>query len=353
MKTTPLEAFLISYSESDFTNPHETVLPDDPADCRNMFTHMGTKYWGYETKRHRATTLLPASQSFRYDPNAYGWLQIGLKQRSVVRKITISTKWFTGNQVRAASVSLVDELTGEEKQVLTRVPLSPDAEHEFDITPMLATEALVKCYHEGGIARVNFFGDTEELQMPTRVNLLDGAAISHVSNEHYGRPDQAVAGVRREMHMAGWESSRSGYGEQALFHLKAPSEISEIVIDTYMHRLNPPLTAHVFALENAGESDINTLMAQAPRWKAIFDDGQEVIPEDFRAWMLEKTFIEDHPSFVVKLHYPAGCPWQAVLPFALLDADKYHRFKPEITGPFTHILYMHYPNGGVHGLKIF
>jgi allantoicase len=352
MKTVPLEAFLIAYSESDFTNPHEAVLPDDPADCRGNFTHMGAKYWGYESKRHKATTILPDSRSFRYDPNTYGWMQIGLKQRATVKKVMLSTKWFTGNQVRAASIILKDEFTGEEKQVITRTPLSPDAEHSFDITPTLATEVLVRCYHEGGLARVNFFGEVAE-QMPARVNLLEDTEITHISNEHYGRPDQAVKGIRKENHMIGWESARTGYGEQALFHLKQPSKISEIVVDTYLHRLNPPLSAHIFALEKPVNKDINILMTQAPKWKAVFDDGTEVIPENFRAWMLEKSFIEGHPPFIVKLHYPAECPWQPVLPFAQLEADRYHRFTPEIAGPFTHILYMHYPNGGIHGLKFF
>ena len=50
-----LDAFLISYSDSSFTNPHEVVRPDEPEECTGNFTHMGAKYWGFETARHRAT----------------------------------------------------------------------------------------------------------------------------------------------------------------------------------------------------------------------------------------------------------------------------------------------------------
>ena len=63
-----LPAFLISYSNSDFTLPHEVCLPDEAPDCRVQFTHMGARYSGFETPRHRATS--PAQQGFRSDHEA-------------------------------------------------------------------------------------------------------------------------------------------------------------------------------------------------------------------------------------------------------------------------------------------
>ena len=37
-----------------------------------------------------------------------------------------------------------------------------------------------------------------------------------------------------------------------------------------------------------------------------------------------------------------------------LQPDRYHRFRHFAwRGPFNRLLYMHYPNGGVHGLKLF
>jgi allantoicase len=42
-----------------------------------------------------------------------------------------------------------------------------------------------------------------------------------------------------------------------------------------------------------------------------------------------------------------------VLPFAPLTPDTYHRFSGLDSGPVTHVLYMHYPHGGIHGLKVF
>lgn len=344
--TKPVPAFLIAYSNSDFTNPHEVVLPGNPPECTGNYTHMGAKYWGLESRRHVATTL--KGNAFIYDHEAHNWFQIGLKERVAVEKIAVSTKWFTGNQVRAVSVFLIDEMTGKETRVLDRAPLKPDAEHEFSVPPTLATEARVDCYYEGGISQVSFFGEKAAEQPPQRKNLLEDAVISYVSNAHYGKPEQAVRGARREMHMIGWESARTGFGEQALFGIKTPAKISEIVVDTYLHRLNAPLSCHVFGFNGQAPP-----MDAAPRWKLTLKNGKEIVPENFQEFMLEQKYLPEK-NFTISLHLQPGSPWKAVLPFAPLMPDTYHRFnKLENTGPFSHLLYMHYPNGGIHGLKVF
>ena len=353
-----IPAILIAYSESDFTNPHEAVLPREPKDRRGDFTHMGARYWGYESRRHKATRVLPEEEALEFDHHEHNWMLIGLRKRAKIDRIAVSTRWFTGNQVRAVSVRLTDEWTGRAKKVLERVRLKPDAEHEFRIKPVMATECHVEIHYEGGIARVNLFGEVAKQQVPRRRNLLEGARISHVSNVHYGAPDHAVAGNRQQMHMFGWESARTGCGEQALFHLKRPAVIDEVVVDTYLHRLNAPLTAHVFAV-NAGEKDIERLMKQAPRWCVIFDRRKKVIPANMSDYMMNQRYLKERgvrnrERFRFRLHTPARCPWKAIIPFAALSPDTYHRFREvRHVGPVTHVLYMHFDNGGIHGLKLF
>lgn len=357
----PIPAFVIAYSDSDFTNPHEMVLPDEPKECGpDDFTHMGKQYWGLETGRHAATTVDTANRWLEYNHLAHNWVTIGLKERAAISKVAVSTKWFTGNQVRAISVILKDELTGAQKEVLTRTPLRPDAEHEFEITPTLATEAHVELYYEGGLSRIRFFGEKAADQMPIRPNLLEKATISHVSNDHYGHPSMAVNGNRTEMHMVGWESARTGFGERALFTLDRPTVVEEIVVDTYLHRLNPPLTCHIFGLTEAAAAagDIDELLVQAPRWKIRFGTGLEVIPADFQRYMLDQKYldeaVEQPHRFKIMLDHDQASPWSAIVPFGPLAADTWHRFTQfEHNGPFTHLLYTHYPNGGIHGLKLF
>jgi allantoicase len=353
-----IPAILIAYSESDFTNPHEAVLPRKPKDRRGDFTHMGARYWGYESRRHKAIRVLPEDEALEFDHRAHNWMLIGLRKRAKIDRIAISTRWFTGNQVRAVSVRLTDELTGKARTVLKRVRLKPDAEHAFRIKPVMATECHVAIHSEGGIARVNLFGEVAEQQLPRRRNLLEGARISHVSNVHYGAPDHAVAGNRRQMHMVGWESARTGCGERALFHLKKPAVIDEVIVDTYLHRLNAPLTAHVFAV-NARDRDIARMMKQAPRWCVIFDGRKKVIPASMSDYMsnqryLKQRGVRNREKFRIRLHVPPRSPWKAILRFAPLSPDTYHRFrKVRHVGPVTHVLYMHFDNGGIHGLKMF
>ncbi len=349
-----LDAFLISYSDSSFTNPHEVVRPDEPEECTGNFTHMGAKYWGFETARHRATSLTDNNQ-FSFNDDAYHWIHIGLKNPAEVSRISVSTKWFTGNQVPEIAIELVDDrgLT----EVVARTPLAPDQEHTFEIDPTVAHECLVRCYHEGGIARVNLFGKTQT-GGANRLNILEQATISHVSNEHYGKPGDAVMGNREVDYMLGWESARSGFGECALFHLDKPHAVSEIIVDTYLHRLNPPLSCHIFGINLSDESKLEAIWQQRPDWKIEFADGLQIIPANFQSYMQNKLYrnepTDDPSRFTIKLENLNPDIWKPLVSFGHLRADTWHQFREmEHHGPVSHILYSHYPNGGIHGLKVY
>lgn len=349
-----LDAVLISYSDSSFTNPHQVVRPDEPEECTGNYTHMGAKYWGFETARHKATNLTDNNE-YSFNDNAYHWIHIGLKNRAAVSRITISTKWFTGNQVPEVAIELVDDQGRNE--VVARTSLAPDKEHIFDIEPTIASECLVRCYHEGGIARVSLFGENQTSEVG-RVNLLEQATISHVSNEHYGKPRDAVTGNREVDYMLGWESARTGFGECALFHLDKAQTISEIIVDTYLHRLNPPLSCHIFGINLTNENKLEDTWQKRPSWKIRFADGLQVKPADFQSYMQEKSYRQepaDDPSrFTIMLDNQHDELWKPLVSFGRLRADTWHRFREmEHHGPVTHILYSHYPNGGIHGLKVY
>ena len=100
-----LPIFLIDYSESDFTNPHEVVRSATPENRKGNFSHMGAEFWGFESARHKTTALNKESDGFCYDNDAHEWINIGLKARSEVSTITISTKWYIGNAVPEVSAT--------------------------------------------------------------------------------------------------------------------------------------------------------------------------------------------------------------------------------------------------------
>ncbi len=353
-----IPSYIIAYSNSDFTNPHEVILPEEPEDRTANFTHMGVQYWGLETKRHTATKIDGHDKRIFYDHNAFQWVKIGFKNRAEISNLKVSTKWFTGNQVRAISVTLIDELNGTEKEVITQQKLAPDQDHNLNFESTTATECFVKMYYEGGISRINFFGKITKKQPSTRTNILSKAKITNVSNEHYGNPKMAVEGCRKEMHMVGWESARTGFGEQAIFHLEKPANIEEIVVDTYLHRLNPPLTCHIFGLLHDANKSFHESALLIPRWSLKFEDETIISPTNFQQYMLDQDYLNESLTntsrFEIFLDNPSNSPWKAILPFESLSADTYHRFTEfEHEGTFSHLLYLHYPNGGIHGLKVF
>ncbi len=356
-----LPAFVIGYSDSSFTNPHQVALPDDPPDCKGDFTHMGAKYWGFETERHRATRVFPDRQQLQYDHHAYHFLKLGLINPAIITSINVSTKWFTGNQVPEIAIEVLS--SSGWKEVVPRSPLQPDSEHTFEITPTAGRECLIKCYHEGGISRVQLFGEPDtnrssNSESERNSNLLEKAEITHVSNEHYGKPADAVAGNRQVDYMLGWESARSGFGEQALFHLDAAYTIDEIIVDTYMHRLNPPLTCHVFGLMEPDPTKVDAHMRVKPAFGITFENGKHVLPTNFAAYMSAREFLNEDVRnsgrFNIALEVPQNSAWQPLVSFAQLQADTWHKFDTiETSAPVNHILYIHYPNGGIHGLKVF
>ncbi len=347
-----LTAFLKAYSDSSFTNPHEVVLHEPPPDCMGNFTHMGAKYWGFETSRHRATQINSTKNGFSFNAEAHHWFDIGLTHRSEIQTISVNTKWFTGNQVPEISIDLIDRTSDKYQTVVSHATLNPDAIHDFSIDKYIATDCRIRCYHEGGIASVNLSGTPGE-PLYSRPNLLEDARVSHTSNDHYGKPEDAIKGNRGVTHMVGWESARSGYGESTIFTLPKPAVIDTCIIDTYLHRLNPPLSCHLFAANLATEK-LEDVIHLLPRWKLKFPDGTEKIPDNFQQFMLEKKYLPANKQFEIQLHTESESPWQPLISFAPLQPDTWHEFNQLESGsPFNVIYYMHYPNGGIHGIKLF
>ena len=346
-----LETRLLEYSDSSFTNPHEVTRPEMPENRQDQYSHMGAQYWGFESARHIGTRVDLPAQGFHYNPDAEHYLLIGLNPSALVSQIDISTLWFTGNQVQAVSVELIYQ--GQRQIILDRQKLNPDSNHSFPIEPAKADECLVRCHQEGGIARIQLLG--ERFNAPeSKANLRADATISHVSNQHYGHPADAVRGDRLESHMVGWESARTGFGEQAIFTLKQNAIIEEMIVDTYLHRLNAPLACYLFGLPSV--ENFQEALSTLPRWRITFEDGRQVIPENFTEYMNNQLYRSDlngkSTGFNIDLSVDER-HWLALIPFKELRADTYHRFKVTSTTELSHLLYLHYPNGGVHGLKAF
>ena len=51
----------------------------------------------------------------------------------------------------------------------------------------------------------------------------------------------------------------------AVFHLRSPATIEELIVDTYLHRLNAPLSCHLFGLPADEASAFDERIKNLPR----------------------------------------------------------------------------------------
>lgn len=361
----PLKAYLADYSESNFTNPHDVVRADEAVSHLGRFTPMGAQYDGFETSRGKAWRF--ENGLWMYNHGAHHHLDIGLYERAAIDRVDVSTKWFTGNNVEEVAVYLRDRFNpaAEDVCVIERTKLQPDAMNSFVLdTPVPATACFVKAYSEGGISRVQLYGEASAQQPFSPANLLERATILALSNDHYGGPDRTFTGKREQDFMFGWESARTGRGEFVLCALDEASTIDGVVVDTYLHRQNATPQAAVYGLSasfNAGH-DAEDLLADAPRYRMSFADGSSVIPHDLTQFMRSNEFAERlRASGAQQVHIesvrPAGSRWKTILPPSSIKADCFNAFgseRMEGTGEaYSHLLVQHGPNGGIHGLKAF
>jgi allantoicase len=104
-------------------------------------------------------------------------------------------------------------------------------------------------------------------------------------------------------------------------------------------------------------TNLNSIIKSAPRWKVVFGNGYEVIPDDLQNYILQRQFlaenVPDNHLYQIHLHVLENSPWNPLVSGSYLTRDTYHRFREiETRTPVTHVIVMHYPNGGIHGLKV-
>ena len=92
-----------------------------------------------------------------------------------------------------------------------------------------------------------------------------------------------------------------------------------------------------------------------PRWGLRFEGGLEVIPENFPEYMGNRQFLQEKASASSKfqIFLKPSDSWLTLLAFGALSPDTFHKFNIEnCNSTVTSLLFMYYPNGGIHGLKI-
>jgi allantoicase len=200
---------VVAANDESFAERENLVRPEAPV-ARTEFGHKGKVYDGWETRRRRTP--------------GHDWAVVRLGTPGIVAGVVVDTAFFTGNYPPRASLDgaaieghcSVDELLKADWQPL--LPLHDLAGNSHNVFPVHSdrrvTHVRLNIHPDGGVARLRVHGtalpDPRLLDAgPLDLSALEnGALVTGVSNEFYGRPQQLIApGLARSMG-EGWETAR-------------------------------------------------------------------------------------------------------------------------------------------------
>src|SRR3954470_4345730 len=247
---------VVAANDESFAAKENLVAAAEPAP-RDDFGHKGKEYDGWETRRRRFP--------------GHDWAIVRLGTPGIVAGVVLDTAFFTGNYPPRASVEgaaveghpTVAELEKADWQPL--LPLSDlagDTANAFAVdSDRPVTHVRLAIHPDGGVARLRVHGTAlpdPRLLDPGPVDLAaleNGALVTGVSDEFYGRPTQLIApGLARSMG-EGWETRRRrGEGNDWVeIALACEGVVTLAELDTTWFIGNSPGTAAVTGLTGEGE----------------------------------------------------------------------------------------------------
>lgn len=342
---------LLAYSESSFTDPHTVVSLDEPAFDVDAYSHIGKTYEGVEPYRMGGHKVVQDKSNAKecmhhFDPNYRDFFVVQLENRTALKTLCISTRFFAGNPGSDVTITLIDDLL--DKELVVPMPhLQPDSEHWLDGIHFNTTRILLR-FKAGGITRIWAYGKKAELQPEGLIWLSKNAKVVFKEDDFFGGPDFALSenANRSNQYMLGWETSRSAMGLQAVFPI-LKGTVKEIVIDTYRHVNNYLRSAWVFSA-NLPE-DYILQKEDCPAWSVTSSDG-----EQFSAHDLKSFFSEQHqgkrelPTYTIAPK--SNEIWNLEITFDLRK-DAMH-IQSGLEFKASHICMMLLPHGGLHAIRV-
>jgi allantoicase len=247
---------VVAANDESFAERENLIRPEAPV-ARTEFGHKGKVYDGWETRRRRTP--------------GHDWAVVRLGVPGIVSGVVVDTAFFTGNYPPQASVDgaaieghcSVDELLKADWQPL--LPLSDlagDTANTFAVeSGRRVTHVRLNIHPDGGVARLRVHGtalpDPRYLDAgPVDLAALEnGAVVTGVSDEFYGRPQQLIApGPARNMG-EGWETARrrGGGNDWVEVALACEGVVTLAELDTSWFLHNAPGTASLTGVGVDGE----------------------------------------------------------------------------------------------------
>jgi allantoicase len=267
---------------------------------------------GWETRRRRTP--------------GYDWCVIRLGMPGRIHGLVIDTNHFIGNFPERASVeaafrpgaatsaALLGPRT-EWKEILPPSVLRGGSENLFEIGDRgVYSHLRLKIFPDGGVARLRVHGEVDgasALRGKARVDLasiLNGGLVLAASDMHFGAKDNLIMPGRSANMGDGWETRRRrgpGY-DWLILRLATLGQLERIEVDTNHFKGNYPESCSL----------------EACRASVAAGDALE------------------------------GASWTEVLPRTKLAAHRRHFFRAVAAGPFTHVRFNIYPDGGVSRLRL-
>jgi allantoicase len=200
---------VVAADDEFFAAKENLILPHPPV-ARDGYGHRGKEYDGWETRRRRT----PGHDSAIVRLGAPG----------IVAGVVVDTSHFTGNYPPRASVdgaalegypSVAELETADWQPLLPLADLAGDTANSFAVdSDRRITHVRLTIHPDGGVARLRVHGtavpdprvlDTGPVDLAA---LENGALVTAVSDEFYGRPAQLLSpGLARSMG-EGWETRR-------------------------------------------------------------------------------------------------------------------------------------------------
>ncbi len=304
-------------ANDEFFAPKENLLqPGRGVFIPDKFTSRGKWMDGWETRRRRTA--------------GHDWCIVRLGMPGTVRGVDIDTNHFIGNFPEKASLEACHRPGGstgrailsarpEWIEILPPSPLRGGSQNLFPVkTERVFSHVRLNIYPDGGVARLRVYGEVRVDAAALRrarapvdlASIRNGGLVLAASDMHFGSKDNLIMPGRSANMGDGWETKRRrGPGHDWLIlRLGAPGLVERIEVDTNHFKGNYPESCSLEGCR-APAASLAELQAEAAGWREF-------------------------------------------LPRRKLRAHHRHFFRPADKGPFTHVRFRIFPDGGVSRLRL-
>ena len=302
-------------SDEFFAEKENLVKAGRGISIPDKYTDRGKWMDGWESRRKRVP--------------GHDWCILKLGLPGMIKGVDIDTNHFLGNHPPYASVEACthnsSETPSEEAkwvEIVQQSPLMPGSQNLFaaNLFTQAFTHVRLNIIPDGGVARFRVYGEPLPLwQKESPEAEVDLAAIENggraiLSNDmFFGSMENLILPGRARNMGEGWETRRKRVpgNDWVILKLGAPGSVQRVEVDTLHYKGNYP----------------------------------------------DRCSLEGHygPNASIDQLTRPEIEWAEILPQVKLEADRLHEFSHEVKrpGPFTHVRFSIYPDGGVGRLRVF